>query len=234
MNARLQQFEDWVNALSVRERLLVIIGVIAVVFLLWDKVLLSPLEVKAKQLEDGVKRQQQNLEKVRVQQQQILDRAGKDPNKGILKQIDAINEAIEELDETLRGMTVDLIDPQQMAIVLEEVLTRRTDLKLVRVEALPPESLGQQILDDASEATQQDTATNADIAADVVPGVYKHTLEIEFVGSYLSTLDYMKELESLQRRFYWGSVNFEVKEYPNAQVVIRVNTLSLNDAWIGV
>lgn len=230
MNARLQQFEDWVNALSIRERLLVIIGVIAVVFLLWDKVLLSPLEVKAKQLEDGVKTQQQNLEKVRAQQQQILERAGKDPNQGLLKQIDAINKAIEELDETLRGMTVDLIDPQQMAMVLEEVLTRRTDLKLVRVEALPPQSLGQQILEDTTEPAQQDT----EIAADVVPGVYKHTLEIEFVGSYLSTLDYMKELESLQRRFYWGSVNFEVKEYPNAQVVIRVNTLSLNDAWIGV
>lgn len=233
MNDRLQRFEDWINTLNPRERLLMIVAAIAVVYLVWDQALFSPLDVKAKQLTADVQKQQNNLKTVRAQQQQIVSRAGSDPNNTIQKDMQSIAKTIDELDATLQSMTVDLIDPQQMAVVLEEVLTRRTDLKLVRVEALAPQSLGEQITD-AEPQDKQAGAKSAETEIDVLPGVYKHTLEIEFTGSYLSTLAYIKELEALQRRFYWGSVNFEISDYPRARVVITVNTLSLNDAWIGV
>lgn len=226
MNEKLQRFEDWINTLSIRERLLVVLGAIAVVFLLWDRVLVAPLEARAKQLGEQVKKERASLQTIREQQQQILARAGQDPNKDLRKQIETAKGFIRELDETLKDMTVDLIDPQQMAVVLEEMLVRRSDLNLVRVEALAPQSLGEQIVDD--QAT-----TGEEVVLENIPGVYKHTLEIEFTGGYLATLNYIKELESLKRRFYWGSVSYEVKEYPRARVVITVNTLSLNEAWIG-
>lgn len=230
MNQRFQQFEEWVNALSLRERALMIVAVIAVVYFIWSQALFAPLEIRAKKLGEDVQKQQASLNTVREQQRQILARAGADPDAGVRKQIDAITSMLAQFDTQLQDMTVDLIDPQQMAVVLEEVLTRKTDLKLVRVEALPPQPLGETLAE--GEQAQADAENNAE--PQLLPGVYQHSLQIEFSGSYLSTLDYIKELESLQRRFYWGSVDFEVKEYPQAKVVITVNTLSLSDAWIGV
>ena len=59
-------------------------------------------------------------------------------------------------------------------------------------------------------------------------------MQIEFEGSYLETLKYMSQLEALSQKFYWGSVDFVIEEYPRARVTITVNTLSLSEAWIGV
>ena len=98
--------------------------------------------------------------------------------------------------------------------MLEEVLTRETDLRLVSVQSLPSLALTE----------DKDTSTNKR-GKTVVPGVYQHALKIEFTGSYLSTLGYMQALENLSRRFYWGSVDFAVEAYPQARVTITVNTL---------
>ena len=222
---KIQQLANWIDTLSVRERSILLLAIIIAVFLVWDRILLEPLEKQAKQVQVKLKKQNNDLARIREQQQQIIARSTADPDASNLKQIAALKKVMQELDTQLKTMTVDLISPQQMVKVLEEVLTRETDLKLISVESLPPLALTDTDDKDAKKKKRGKT---------VVPGVYQHTLKIEFKGSYLSTMAYMQELESLSRRFYWGSVDFTVLKYPQAHVVITVNTLSLNEEWIGV
>ncbi len=225
MKQRIEKLAHWIDSQSLRERALILFAIIFSVFLIWEKVLLDPLAVQAKQLQVEVKKQNKDLARVREQQEQVLKRAGADPDAQTLKDIEAIRVAMQSLNERLRQMTVDLIDPAKMAQVLEEVLTRETDLKLIRVEALAPKPLGDSKTLDKNDAKRTKAA---------LPGVYQHALQIEFQGSYLSTLNYMQELEKLSQQFYWGSVDFSVEEYPKAHVIITIKTLSLNEAWIGV
>ena len=225
MRAKLQQLANWIDALNIKERAGFLIAIIIAIFLVWDQILLTPLESKGKLLQIQVKKQNKDLARVREQQTQVIERSVRDPNEQNNKEILALNKAMVSLDARLREMTVDLINPQQMATVLEEVLTRETDLHLISVKSLPPQPLTE-VKDKASRRDKRSKST--------LPGVYKHALQIEFQGSYLSTLQYMQALEELERRFYWGSIDFEVEEYPRARVIITVNTLSLNEAWIGV
>lgn len=225
MKQRIEKLAHWIDSQSLRERALILFAIIFSVFLIWEKVLLDPLAVQAKQLQVEVKKQNKDLARVREQQEQVLKRAGADPDAQTLKDIEAIRIAMQSLNERLQQMTVDLIDPAKMAQVLEEVLTRETDLKLIRVEALAPKPLGDSKTLDKNDAKRTKAA---------LPGVYQHALQIEFQGSYLSTLNYMQELEKLSQQFYWGSVDFSVEEYPKAHVIITIKTLSLNEAWIGV
>lgn len=225
MMAKLQQLANWIDALNLKERAGFLIAIIIAIFLVWDQLLLTPLEQQGKLLQIQVKKQSKDLARIRDQQKQIIDRSVEDPNEQNNKQILALNKAMESLDARLREMTVDLISPQQMAKVLEEVLTRETDLRLISVKSLPPQPLNE-VKDKANKQGKRSKS--------ILPGVYKHTLQIEFQGSYLSTLQYLQALENLQRRFYWGSIDFVVEEYPRARVTITVNTLSLNEAWIGV
>jgi len=225
MKQRIEQLAHWIDSQSLRERTLILFAIIFAVFLIWEKVLLDPLAAQAKQLQVEVKKQNKDLARVRDQQTQVLKRAGIDPDALILKDIEALRRAMRTLNQRLRQMTVDLIDPAKMAEVLEEVLTRETDLKLIRVEALPPKPLGDSKTLDKNKNKRSKKA---------FPGVYQHALQIEFQGSYLSTLNYMQELEKLTQQFYWGSVDFSVEDYPNARVIITIKTLSLNEAWIGV
>lgn len=222
---KIQQLANWIDTLSVRERSILLLAIIIAVFLVWDRLLLEPLEKQAKQVQVKLKKQNKDLVRIRQQQQQVVARSSADPDAQNLQQIAVLKKAMQELDTQLQTMTVDLISPQQMVKVLEEVLTRETDLQLVSVQSLPPLALTDTKDKDAKKKKRGKT---------VVPGVYQHALKIEFKGSYLSTMGYMQELENLSRRFYWGSVDFTVLNYPQAHVVITVNTLSLNEAWIGV
>lgn len=225
MMAKLQQLANWIDALNLKERAGFLIAIIIAIFLVWDQLLLTPLEQQGKLLQTQVKKQSKDLARIREQQKQVIDRSVQDPNEQNNKQILALNKAMESLDARLREMTVDLINPREMAKVLEEVLTRETDLRLISVKSLPPQPLNE-VEDKASKQGKRSKS--------ILPGVYKHALQIEFQGSYLSTLRYLQALEKLQRRFYWASIDFVVEEYPRARVTITVNTLSLNEAWIGV
>jgi MSHA biogenesis protein MshJ len=227
MKEKLQQLANWIDALSIRERGFVLVSLIIAIFLVGNQLLLDPLEKQARQLQIKLKKQNKDLVRVREQQQQVIERSAADPDAQNLKQVAALKKAMQELDLQLQTMTVDLITPQQMAKVLEEVLTRETDLKLVSVQSLPPLAL-------TDTEDEDNDARKKKRGKTVVPGVYQHALKIEFKGSYLSTLRYMQELEKLSRRFYWSSVDFAVEDYPQAHVTITVNTLSLNEAWIGV
>lgn len=225
MKEKLQQLANWIDTLSLRERGFVLLAIIIAIFLVWDRVLLQPLDKQAKSLQVQLKKQNKDLLRVREQQQEVVERSTANPDAENLQQVAALKKVMQELDVQLQAMTVDLVTPQQMAKVLEEVLTRETDLKLVSVQSLPPLALTDTADEDAKSKKR---------GKNVLPGVYQHTLKIEFKGSYLSTLQYMQQLENLSRRFYWGSVDFAVESYPLARVTITVNTLSLNEAWIGV
>jgi len=225
MKQRLEQLAHWIDSQSLRERALILFAIIFAVFLVWEKVLLDPLAAQAKQLQAEVKKHNKDLVRVREQQAQVLKRAGSNPDAQTLKDIESLRVVMDGLNERLRQMTVDLIDPATMATVLEDVLTRETDLKLIRVEALSPKPLSD------SKALDKNKDKRSKHA---LPGVYQHALQIEFQGSYLSTLNYMQELEKLSQQFYWGSVDFSVEDYPKAHVIITIKTLSLNEAWIGV
>jgi len=225
MKQRLEKLANWIDAQGLRERSLILFAIIFSVFLIWEKVLLDPLADQAKQLTVDVKKQAKELARIRDQQTVILKRAGANPDSQTLEDIDSLKVAMKTVNERLQLMTVDLIDPAKMAQVLEDVLSRETNLKLIRVEALSPKPL--------SDVKEEDKNTNKR-SKKALPGVYQHALQIEFQGSYLSTLNYMQELEKLSQQFYWGSIDFSVDEYPNATVIITIKTLSLNEAWIGV
>jgi len=69
---------------------------------------------------------------------------------------------------------------------------------------------------------------------DEIPQIYKHGILIELRGSYTATLQYLRMLENLPWKFYWEAMRFEIDDYPNAKIIIVINTLSLNKDWVRV
>jgi MSHA biogenesis protein MshJ len=63
---------------------------------------------------------------------------------------------------------------------------------------------------------------------------YKHGLVITCAGTYADTVRYLESLEALQWAIIWESLDYKVKEYPMAEITIRVVTLSFDKGWLGV
>ena len=63
--------------------------------------------------------------------------------------------------------------------------------------------------------------------------VYLHTVELELRGSYLSALRYVNEIEALPWNLLWDALEYEVLEYPEGRITLRVQSLSTKEGWIG-
>jgi MSHA biogenesis protein MshJ len=113
----------------------------------------------------------------------------------------------------LGGYTAELIGPGEMARVLQGMLQKQDNLRLIRIQNVAPEAL---------------TRINGD---EII--FYKHGLEIEFEGGYFAALEYLEQIEDLPWRFYWQVLELEVLEYPRNRIRLEVSTLSPHMEWIG-
>ncbi len=161
---------------------------------------------------------------VRASEQQIAlleKRLSQNPDAENQRLLARLQMQMQQLNSKLQMKVEGLIAPAQMAEVLEAVLTQTSALKLEKLNNLPVRPL----LEESPEE-------NKAIAREV--GVYQHGLQIEFRGSYLQMLTYIKLLKTLPWNFYWDSIEISMDEYPQAQIVINVHTLSFTPGWIGV
>ncbi|MEW6352740.1 MAG: hypothetical protein AB1469_00355 [Pseudomonadota bacterium] len=214
MKKKLQQLIDWINGLTLRERGMVLAAMLFVIYSVWANALLDPLTAKQKRITAQLQETQQQIAALQLQEQTVLSGGEVDPDAANKARLTQLRQQLAGLDEQLKKVTIGLIEPTQMLKVLQEVLTREPDLKLIRVKNL--------------EAVPLTPAGQSGAAA------YKHGLVLEFEGGYLSTYNYLKELEALPWQLFWDSLELKVEKFPKARVTITVHTLSLKEGWLGV
>jgi len=211
----------WMDSPHPRERALLLLALAAVLYGSWDLGLMGPLREKQETLDANVQEVEQEIRKLQAQGDGILRANSIDPNQAPRSRAEALRRQIEGLDAQIRQRTVTLIPPQEMARFLEELLSERTELRLVRLENLAPEPM----LDLPQPTAGADEST---------PGLFKHVFVIELRGGYLSTLSYLRALEDLPWNFFWEDFEYQVEEYPKGKATIRAYTVSADEVWVGV
>jgi len=220
MNKKPHPLFDKFDALNEGERISVILLSVVAIIIIFVELIISPLnqkyDVTNKQIVSLTTQTQQFENQITV----LKAKKNRDPDFQEKQKIKLLDEQITNLNGQLKEKMHGLIEPKQMAKVLEVVLAQNTDLKLQRVQSLGAEPL-------SPIKTKEGEASQA-------LGIYRHGLQIEFKGSYLSTLKYLKALDELPWDFYWDVLELNVDEYPVSSIVITVHTLSFHEGWIGV
>lgn len=228
MRAQWNQILQRYMALSLRERMLVSASLLVAIAVTWFMLLTDPMlnaSTSAQAELNTVKKTGANLHQ---QLQALKLKEQDDPLRELKDRIAQLNQHIVKVDAQLNEKLHGLIAPKQMAKVLESVLQQHRELKLVKLQSLPAKPL----VTETKPAT--DTKSAAEESQEKRAQVYRHGLQLEFEGSYLATLAYLKALQTLPWEFYWDEVRLQVDKYPQAKVTIVVHTLSLTEGWIGV
>lgn len=222
LRSQLNDLYRWLDDRAPRERLLLALSLLAVLTMLWYLLLIEPLALRKQALEAQVGPAVATLAALDQQAVDIVAGAAQDPDAENRQQKVLLEEEIGRLDERLATLTGELISPQQMVEILEQMLKRRRQLSLTRLENLPGEPLLETPTGDSPAEKVQHR------------NLYRHPLRIELTGSYLEALAYLKSLEQLPRKIYWQDLALSVEEYPQAKITVTVYTLSLKEDWIGV
>jgi MSHA biogenesis protein MshJ len=152
----------------------------------------------------------------KAQAEVIVRQLAEDPDARAQARIAALSNETRSLDTQMRGLNRGLIAPEQMAEILQKMLSRDRGVKLVGLKTLPVSHL--------IDGKQSDDGAN----------VYKHGIEITLQGRYLDMLEYLDRLEGLPWQMFWSQASMEAKDYPAVRITVTVFTLSLDEDWLVV
>jgi MSHA biogenesis protein MshJ len=209
-----------------RERVLIFLTLLAIIFLLWNFLVQSTVDRERDALQaeaTTIASEQKTLE---TQMSTLAMAMASDPAIAKTDQIRSLNTRIAEVEERLSGLSQGLISAEQLPKVLEDVLLRTSSVKLLHVRTLAATEL-QLVTATLNETNQGEPRVGG-------TGVYKHGVLIRVAGNYAQLLQLMTEIEALQWKFYWESLDYTVTQYPNAEIDIRVFTLSSEEGLLGV
>jgi MSHA biogenesis protein MshJ len=214
------------DALTMRERALVVAASMAAIVMLWTLAILDPISGKLQVLE---------AEKVGLESQIAAAVAGidaanvSDPTSLALAKEQQRQAQLDTVNRELSDKSAGLIPAERMVHVIHDVLSRQHGVRLVSLHNEPEVSLVHALAPPTTEA-----ATDKAAAATLPTGPFEHPVELVIEGSYLDLLAYLRALEQLEWRFHWKMLDLETTAYPTNRVRIELSTLSMDKDWIGV
>jgi MSHA biogenesis protein MshJ len=206
--ARWHQLGERLQARAPRERVMIGTGCVLVALLLVDALWISPAWARwqvARAARDEARQALASLD----QADQALRRRREEEIVRLRAEIDALRRRVAEAEA--RGDARDLVTPQRMLPVLEQLLARQPGLQVRALQSLPPVA-----------------------ADDRRPALWRHGVELTVEGRYPDLLGHLRQLEALPERVLWSGLQLAVTEHPTVRLTLRLHTLGAQTGWVGL
>ena len=241
-----KRYADRIDALSLRERALVFVGILVVPIVIAVNFLFVPLRNEQLRLEQQIASRLHQARELDAQGNALLASRTDHPDAAAQAQIALLKQQLRTNRGTLSVITHGLVGPKEMARLVREVLAKNGALQLVSIENLPPLPLGGSDPGVASQAkaaapgpgpaaAQSPASPGASlpgVATD--PVLYLHGMRVVLKGRYVDIVRYLQALQALRWKMFWGRLDLKVQHYPVSEVTLVIYTLGFNRAWIGM
>ena len=205
MHTAIQQLAERIDGLVLRQRIMLLLAGLALLFLVGDTLAIQPALQQQKVLRQAITDWQLRLDILRERTGLL----GEDPDSGTRSGHADMLARLARLDTRINDQLGGLLAPEQAVEVLKQVLQQEKDLKLLEVTAVSMPLAG----DDPPESEPS------------AASIGRYHIELRLQGDYLATLRYLRALENLSWKFFWESVEFEVTSHPQAWTTLAIYTL---------
>lgn len=213
------------DALQLRERWLVAAAVLGGIVLIGYSLFLEPALKRAQLAERSVAESRALISSTQAQGL-ALQSSSPDPDVAARAELEGLRNQLSELAGRLEVMETTLVPPQRMAGLLEEMIGRKTGLRLLALKTLPVAPLLEKsAVPDVAAKTVENPVNSSS-------GLFKHGVEIKLEGSYQELSAYLERLEQSKLKLLWSSVALSAENHPKLVLTLTVFTLSLDRAWL--
>lgn len=219
----LRELAERIDALTLRERGIIFVTVLVLLYFMASSLVFGPLRSQQQRLESELKIKREQVATLNAQVQKIVHNATRDPDKENAEKLKSLRERLGLVDPRLAGVTQSLVSPRDMARFVEQVLTRNRALQVIKVESLEPAPMD-----------GQPAAGKGSAPATVASGVHRHGMRIEVRGRYADLVNYLRALEAMPWKVFWGQVTLVSEESPMSRLTLVIYTVSLHQGWIGI
>jgi MSHA biogenesis protein MshJ len=239
-----QKFSVRIDAMSLRERVLIFIMAAVALVVLVNMLLLDRQFVRQQQLSQRITAEQAQIAAIQTDIQQKVRQHATDPDAAVRQQLAHAKQQSAQLRGALQQTQQALVSPEKMPALLEAILKRDGRLRLISMKTLPVSTLGATPAvaagrTNADAATPLPAAASASASPDAtaeagIASIYRHGVEITVAGTYPDMLHYMTQLEAMPWQLYWGEARLQAESYPQALLTLTLFTLSLDKKWMNL
>lgn len=225
---QLKQLEARIDSLSLRERGILFLVVLGMLFWLATVVVFSSLRVEQQRLEKDVRAKLNQAQALSDLNQVMMTKLAQDPEALAQARVAELKQHLKTEEASVANIIRGLVSPREMPRLVQQMLAKNRALQVIKLENLPAQALAEEKnAADASNPPAAAPPTN-------VARVYRHGMRIELRGQYADIARYLRALEELPSKVFWGEVRFESEKYPLSRVTLVIYTISLNQAWLEV
>lgn len=223
MKEKLILLRDTIDAKTLRERLALFAVIAGLIVYLVVTVMLSPLFAQQALLHAQINQQTNNMIGIDGEITSTILAFQRDPDQVARMRLMAARGETAALRVTMLSKQANLVSPEDMVPLLENLLRANTRLRLMALNSVAAQPVR------SAAASGADSASTAGVAGDAI---YRHGVELSVSGNYLDMVAYMRALESMPTRLFWGRALLQVEEYPTSRLTLTLYTLSLDKKWM--
>jgi len=197
MKQRWQALVQRLDALSVRERLILFVTVLVGMAAALDTLWLAPAQQAYRQLDGRLVKQSAELSALRDALR--ADPGRDDVNRAVREQLTQTVSQMAQVNQQIQKLLPGTQGSTPLAQVLVHLLKRQPGLTLLRTEALPPELPG---------------PGNDQGAGHLPPGLLRRGVALTVSGSYSDLTRYVATLESALPYVRWGVLSLKADSGP--------------------
>jgi MSHA biogenesis protein MshJ len=227
-----QRYAARINALSLRERVMVFAAVMVAVVALGYTLMIEPEVVKHKRTTMAMLQKDSEMKAFEAQLMKLVGAGGQGAQRTERERMAAMRADLARLEARITAEERRFTAPSQMRAVVEGLLARNRGVALVEMKTLAAETVVPDAKGAAAPAAKPAAAAAKPAARERL--IYRHGVELRVTGSYLDLLGYARELEKLPTPLYWGTLELDAAAYPKVSMKLTVYTLSLDPAWLSV
>lgn len=200
-----------IDALSLRERAILFLSIVAVLVLLFDNYVLSPQSARAKLRSDAQAQQATEIRKLREEFIAASGSSAASPAAQLQAQLEAARNERHRLDSVLRQASA--VNPAEgLSALLQRVLAQQPGLVLERLTlledtpvTLPSASVSVVAMVTGASAPAAPVAPQRPVLP-AMPGMAWQGVELQLQGSYRDTQRYLQALEHELPALRWGEM----------------------------
>lgn len=226
-----QQYSERFLALQLRERYL--IGYGSALLLLWlgTLYLVQPLWQMHVQLQQQNRSSLQQVVGLQQQIDEVQQALSVDPDQQLQQNIDGMLAAEQQLLTQIRSVTGRYISGEQMVQLLQDVLNQQQNVRLIALENLPAKAV---MLPGAVPGAAAGDNLAVGNTTGTKPLLYRHGTKLTFAGHYAGLQQLLQRLEQLPWQLHWRTLDYQVKEYPQAELQLELETVSEYDSYLKI
>jgi len=217
MNKQFLEVTEKINALSLRERSIIILTIIILSGFVWWNAFALPMLEKTKKLNQQSKSLGTEILTINATTTAIQKRIADGVFKTKQQKLTQLKLELKKINKLLEAKTQALIEPEEMFDLMQQLIFAESRLKLITMKRKQVETVFSDHMDENPQ-----------------PVIYRHVMQMSFEGKFEHILKYIQKLEFLKWRLIWDEITLKTSEYPIITVNIEISTLSDNEYWVGL